>query len=219
MSDKPNGETRAIPYPPDTRAKGWRFELDYERIYQSDTWALAPADVRPWLLLLWLTAWTQTPCGALPDDDALIAVRVGMPLRSFSKHRAVLMRGWWRAGDGRLYHDVLVERVAALVEARASAAKRKRESRRTLAGVTALSRVTNAGLQIDSGVSHDTRTRTRSNTKPTRAGAGAGNPGDTVPSDQAEATQRFLADQANRGHTPPPAALLARRRTTPANSA
>lgn len=39
--------TRTAPYPSDTRPKGWRFELDYERIEASDTWALAPAEVRP----------------------------------------------------------------------------------------------------------------------------------------------------------------------------
>ena len=124
------------------------------------------------------------------------------------------MRGWWLASDGRLYHDVLVERVAALVEARANAAKRKRESRKSLAVVTGLSRVTDAGLPGDSGGSHDTSTstRTRSNTKPTRAGGGAGNPVSALPIDQAEVTQRFLAEQANRGHTAPPAALLAMRR-------
>ena len=31
----------AAPYPAITRAKGWRFELDYEQVDQSDTWALA----------------------------------------------------------------------------------------------------------------------------------------------------------------------------------
>lgn len=89
------------PYPADTRAKGWRFELDHERIQQSDTWALAPAEVRPWLLMLWMTAWVQEPCGSLPKDDLLIAVRIGMPIKTFNKNRDALMRGWWLAADGR----------------------------------------------------------------------------------------------------------------------
>lgn len=38
--------TKSAPYPCDTRAKGWRFELDHERIRQSDTWALAPPEIR-----------------------------------------------------------------------------------------------------------------------------------------------------------------------------
>lgn len=106
------------PYPADTRAKGWRFELDHERIRQSDTWALAPPEIRPWLLMLWMTAWEQTPCGSLPDDDELIAARIGMPLEQFQASRKRLLRGWWQAEDGRLYHDTIIERVMALLAAR-----------------------------------------------------------------------------------------------------
>ena len=73
-------EARPAPYPADTRAKGWRFELDMEQVRQSDTWALSPAEARPWLLLEWAVAWEQTPCGSLPNDDTLIAARLEMPV-------------------------------------------------------------------------------------------------------------------------------------------
>jgi hypothetical protein len=108
-------DNRAAPYPADTKAKGWRFELDLERIRQSDTWALATAPTRPWLLMLWTTAWEQTPCGSLPADDALIAARIGMDQRAFAKIRDVLLRGWWKADDGRLYHDTITERVLLML--------------------------------------------------------------------------------------------------------
>jgi hypothetical protein len=121
--------TRPAPYPSDTRPKGWRFELDYERIEASDTWALAPAEVRPWLLMLWLTAWKQTPCGSLPNDEALIAARIGMPLPAFSATRAVLMRGWWLADDGRLYHDTIAERVRDMLAKREQDRLRKADYR------------------------------------------------------------------------------------------
>lgn len=68
--------TRPTPYPPDTKAKGWRFELDLEQVMQSDTWALANPETRPWLLMLWTTAWQQTPCGSMPSEDALIVARL-----------------------------------------------------------------------------------------------------------------------------------------------
>lgn len=150
------------PYPADTRAKGWRFELDHERIRQSDTWSLAPADVRPWLLMLWMVAWEQTPCGSLPSDPALIAAKIGMTPRAFGKHREVLMRGWKEAIDGRLYHSVLTERVLELLGYREATAKRKaqwrartqesrsspdavpKESRRSHTPVPRYSRVTDA---------------------------------------------------------------------------
>jgi hypothetical protein len=123
MSDRP------APYPPETRSKGWRFELDLEQIDQSDTWALTPAEIRPWLLMLWAVSWRQTPCGSLPDNDELIAVRLGMDIDLFAKHRAKLMRGWWKADDGRLYHDTLIKRVAEMVALRDKEKNRKAKYR------------------------------------------------------------------------------------------
>lgn len=117
--------TIPAPYPPDTRARGWRYELDYERIRQSDTWALAGPEARPWLLMLWLVAWEQTPCGSLPGDEALIAARIEMPPKLWAKHRAVLLRGWELADDGRRYHRVLTERVIEMMEARRRESDRK----------------------------------------------------------------------------------------------
>lgn len=120
---------RPIPYPPKTDAKGWRFEIAYEQVDKSDTWALAKPEVRPWLLMLWVTAWKQVPCGSLPNSDELIAIRMGMSLKAFSKAKPVLLRGWWEAEDGRLYHDTIIERVNAMLEKRAKDAKRAADNR------------------------------------------------------------------------------------------
>lgn len=174
MSDRP------APYPPDTRSKGWRFELDLEQIDQSDTWALTPAEIRPWLLMLWAVSWRQTPCGSLPDDNELIAVRLGMDTELFAKHRAKLMRGWWKADDGRLYHDTLVKRVAEMVALRDKEKNRKAEYRkkreaeeaaRKAAGNPSashsypdLSHGTDGGRTVDSHGKDDTSTRTSTST-------------------------------------------------------
>lgn len=120
---------KPIPYPATTRAKGWRFELDMERVRQSDTWALAGPALRPWLMMLWAVAWEQTPCGSLPKDDELIAARLEMPLEDFRAARSKLMRGWWEADDGRLYLDTIVERVREMLERRAKDADRTARSR------------------------------------------------------------------------------------------
>jgi hypothetical protein len=113
------------PYPADTRAKGWRFELDLEQISQSDTWALAPQDVRPWLLMLWSVSWQQVPCGSLPGEDAIIAARIGMKAAAFAKNKAVLLRGWVLADDGRLYHPTITQRVLSMLEAKQKEKDRK----------------------------------------------------------------------------------------------
>lgn len=119
----------AVPYPADTRAKGWSFDLNYERIEQSDTWALATPDMKPWLLMVWLTAWRQAPCGSLPNDDELIAARIGMPVRQLQANRDILLRGWQLHEDGRLYHKVVTEQVKTMLDKRGAEAKRKQNWR------------------------------------------------------------------------------------------
>ena len=113
------------PYPPDTKTKGWRFELDYERALGSDTWALCPPEIRPWLLMLWAEAWRAVPAGTFSNDDQVIAARIGMPLNLFRAHREVLMRKWVLHADGRLYHHVVTERVLSLIGYRNAETERK----------------------------------------------------------------------------------------------
>lgn len=152
--------SRPAPYPTDTRAKGWRFELDYEQIEQSDTWDLAGEIpmAQHCLLMMWMVAWTQLPCGSLPNDEAVIKAKCKIPAATWSKCRAVLMRGWWLADDGRLYHDTLAQRVLEMMKRRRSDSDRKAQERMRKAaesggnpgGVTTESRVTPTGLHPES---------------------------------------------------------------------
>lgn len=170
---------RPPPYPPDTRAKGWRFELNYEQIDQSDTWALAASagqEGRPLLLMQWLVAWRQTPCGSLPADESIIAALVGISTKTWAKYRSVLMRGWWKADDGRLYHPTLTQRVAEMMRKRRSDADRQAGRRAKTAaevpsdtdGLTRESRVTPDGLGSESS------TGTGTDIPPTEANASSG---------------------------------------------
>lgn len=170
---------RAPPFPPDTKAKGWRFELDMERVAQSDTWALAPAEMRPWLLMLWTVAWQQVPCGSMPMEDGLIAARLGMSLKAFIKAKPVLMRGWWPADDGRLYQDTIAERVLEMLECRRKNAKRvadhkaaKRAQRVGTAEASGEQHGGNALPTREQPTSNDTRTRTGTSTSSAPDGAG-----------------------------------------------
>lgn len=117
---------RPAPYPPDTRAKGWRFELDYEQIEQSDTWDIAGEIpmAQHALLMMWLVAWRQEPCGSFPSDEAVIRAKCKLPLKMWAQCREILLRGWWFADDGRLYHDTIAARVLEMLEYRAKNAKR-----------------------------------------------------------------------------------------------
>lgn len=124
--------TNPAPYPADTRAKGWRFELDYEQIEQSSTWDLAAQaspELRPWLLMMWLVSWKQVPCGSFPADEVVIAAKIGMPAKTWAKHRDLLLRGWTVADDGRIYHETISARVAAMLKAKESERQRKADYR------------------------------------------------------------------------------------------
>lgn len=156
------------PYPPDTRAKGYRFELDYERMLQSDTWALTPARLKPWLLMTPFVAWQQTPCGSLPDSDELIAARIGMDTGEFEQNRAILLRGWKKADDGRLYHPVVSEMVLEMLARKTRETQRKADYRAKIKAqnVSHSSRGTGNGQTRDSAGSDDTGTGTGTSSKP-----------------------------------------------------
>lgn len=126
---------RDPPYDAKVTSKGWRFELDMNRIKNSDTWALASPAQRPWLLMIWSVAWEQAPCGSMPNDPRLIAAHIGMPAEEFERLREVLMRNWWLASDGRLYHDVLVSRVLEMLGKREDGRKRQSKHRSKAAAV------------------------------------------------------------------------------------
>lgn len=143
------------PYPADTRAKGWRFELDHERIRQSDTWALATPELRPWLLMLWMVAWEQSPCGSLPADTSLISARIGMRSKVFGQCKDVLLRGWSEAADGRMYHSTMTAHVLYMLAAREKDAKRAAEYRKRASDAG----VTHAPVTPESPVTPTGRTR------------------------------------------------------------
>jgi hypothetical protein len=105
------------------------FDIDVERLYQSKTWLIAPPDMRPWLLRLWVESWRSIPVGAFEDDDELIAARIQMPESLFQAHRKILMRGWAKHSDGYLYHPTITELVMKIVNWRERERIRKEEYR------------------------------------------------------------------------------------------
>lgn len=156
-------DPRPAPYPATTKAKGWRFELDYEAIQQSDTWALADEVpmAQPALLMMWLTAWAQIPCGSFPNDEAVIRAKCKIPAKDWPKLREVLMRGWWLADDGRMYHPTITQRVLDMLGRKEAERKRKSdyrarmEAERKLADANAQAQMSH-GTDVD--MSHGTTT-------------------------------------------------------------
>ena len=112
--------------------------------------------------MCWFMAWQQTPCGTFPDDDLLIAARIGIDITNFEKHRSVLLRGWKKHSDGRLYHPVITELVLEKIARRDREAQRKAAYRERMKSYAAppLSRGTDGGKTRDSYGNDDTGTGT-----------------------------------------------------------
>jgi len=119
------------PYPADTKANGYKPELDWQRVKSSKTWRLCPPDMHNNLLRLWLESWNEVPCGSWENDDELIAAAIELPARIFMAHRDQLMRGWRLHADGRYYHPVIADQVAGMIASRyeANRANRERQAR------------------------------------------------------------------------------------------
>ena len=117
------------PYPDDTKANGFKQEVDWDRIRQSRSWVMADAETRPWLLVIWLQSWANVPVGSWENDEEFIARCVGASPSWFKVHREELLRGWVMHSDGRLYHPFIISQVNEMLRRRSSATQRKRKQR------------------------------------------------------------------------------------------
>lgn len=81
------------PYPADVRARGWTFQLDVERIENSDTWLLTPDELKPVAAHDFDDVLDPDALRLPAGDDALIAARIRLVPEVFSKVRDILLRG------------------------------------------------------------------------------------------------------------------------------
>jgi len=112
------GDLPEPPYPADTDAKGWRFEFDYQKWERSDAWLLLDEDERPFLLMVALQSWRQVPCASLPNKPILQARLASLSVERWAELSNRVLADWFLAGDQRLYHPLLVERVQGMLKIR-----------------------------------------------------------------------------------------------------
>lgn len=115
------------PYPATVKSNGWKFEVDASALAQSETWAIADEIpmARHCALMSWLVSWGQVPCGSMPNSDLSFRALAKIPASLWPEVRGVVLRGWWLADDGRLYHDTLTKRVVEMLRRRRKDADRK----------------------------------------------------------------------------------------------
>lgn len=71
---------------------------------------------------LWLKSWDQVPPGSLPDDDIDLCrlAELGRDMKLWMSAKAGALRGWYKCGDGRLYHKVVAEGVLEAINRKTS---------------------------------------------------------------------------------------------------
>ncbi len=109
MTDLP-----APPVPPDADLTDFKFmPLEVERLRRSRAWLICKRrpELAFFMLNLWTAAWHSRPAGSLEDDDDVLADAAMCSPERWPDIRADVMRGWFKASDGRLYHPIVAEKV------------------------------------------------------------------------------------------------------------
>lgn len=102
------------PVPVDADLTDFRFmPLEVARLRRSRAWLLCKRrpELAFFMLNLWTAAWHDRPAGSLEDDDDVLADAAMCSPERWAKVRKDVMRGWFKASDGRLYHPVVAEKV------------------------------------------------------------------------------------------------------------
>lgn len=146
MTDLP-----APPVPADCDLTGFAFvPLEIERLRRSRSWLSAKRkpELAFYMLNLWMASWHSIPAASLEDDEEVIADLAMCPPAKWNALRELIMRGWFKASDGRLYHPVVAEKArSAWAErlshrARTEAARLAKQNRRNAATTSVTESVT-----------------------------------------------------------------------------
>jgi len=99
--------------PPDVDLRDFAFmPLDVQRLRRSSTWRRAKKDpsLAYYLINLWTAAWHEVPAASIEDDDDVLAELAGCDPRKWKAVRSIVLAGWVKCSDGRLYHPVVAEK-------------------------------------------------------------------------------------------------------------
>lgn len=97
----PDLDLRRLPYMP----------LQIERLERSKAWLACKKhpELAYFMLNLWKRVWRECPVASIEDDPEVIADAAGADPETWTRISEVVLRGWIKCSDGRLYHPVLAE--------------------------------------------------------------------------------------------------------------
>lgn len=98
-----------------------------ELIFKGAFWSKSNAEEFRAGLKLRFEAWSQRPAGSLPDDDDELCdlAGFGRDMAGWLAVKEGALHGWYRASDGRLYHDDVAADVQTAWELKKDAVKRR----------------------------------------------------------------------------------------------
>jgi len=102
------------PVPSECNLTDFKFmPLEVARLRKSKSWLLAKRkpEIGFYMINLWSAAWHNVPAGSLEDDDDQLADQAMCDPKRWPKVREEALRGWVKATDGRLYHNIVTEKV------------------------------------------------------------------------------------------------------------
>lgn len=100
-----------VPAEVDLRDFGF-MPLEIERLRRSRAWLYAKRQPECgfYMLNLWAASWHEVPAASLEDDDDVLASLAMCDEKRWHKVRDIVLHGWVKCSDGRLYHPVVAEK-------------------------------------------------------------------------------------------------------------
>lgn len=102
------------PVPQEADLTDFRFmPLEVARLRRSRAWLICKRrpELAFYMINLWTASWHERPAGSLEDDDDVLADAAMCSPEKWPEVRDDVLRGWFKASDGRLYHEVVAEKV------------------------------------------------------------------------------------------------------------
>ncbi|WP_215755076.1 hypothetical protein [Acetobacter sp. P5B1] len=158
--------------PADCDLRGYDFMPFYGvRYFRSSSYMQAAArNPRAGLaaMKLWWEAWSQVPCGSLPDDDIELGMLAdfGTDHRAWAKAKEIALRGFVKCSDGRLYHKELCEIALDKFDLRLKSDEKRESDRERLKAWRAKQKNTGnqPNIETKSETDNETQTETVSET-------------------------------------------------------
>ncbi|MCC6105917.1 hypothetical protein [Acetobacter sp.] len=158
--------------PADCDLRGYDFMPFYGvRYFRSSSYMQAAArNPRAGLaaMKLWWEAWSQVPCGSLPDDDIELGMLAdfGTDKRGWARAKEIALRGFVKCSDGRLYHKELCEIALDKFDLRLKSDEKREADRERLKAWRAKQKdgVKQPNIETHSETDNETQTETVSET-------------------------------------------------------